>query len=82
MYEEARISTLSRHAFNLKILDDSFLVVEELRNEGGITLTPPDSNICTARALLVYLGSEKGAIIIPAEDVQIHGKKSWKSWLL
>jgi CTP-dependent riboflavin kinase len=60
---------------NLEILEEGLSILEELRKEEGEKLIPSDPNFCTARVLPVSLGSEKGAIIIPAEDVQVHGKK-------
>jgi len=59
---------------NLEISEESVPVLEALQKEEGIKLIPPDPEFCTAGALPLSLGEQKGAIIIPAEDVRIHGK--------
>ena len=59
---------------NLEIEEDSLPVLEELQKQEAKKLIPTDPNFCTARVLPVSLRSEKGAIIVPAEDVQVHGK--------
>jgi CTP-dependent riboflavin kinase len=59
---------------NLEIEKDSLSVLEKLRKQKAKELIPTDPNFCTARVLPVSLESVKGAIIIPAEDVQVHGK--------
>ena len=59
---------------NLEIEEDGLPVLEELQKQEAKKLIPTDPNFCTARVLPVSLGSERGAIIIPAEDVQVHGK--------
>lgn len=60
---------------NLEIEESHLPALEELQKEEGEQLIPADPNFCTARVLPVSLGNETGAIIIPAEDVQVHGKK-------
>jgi len=59
---------------NLEIEEDGLPVLEALQRQEAKKLIPTDPNFCTARVLPVSLGSERGAIIIPAEDVQVHGK--------
>jgi len=59
---------------NLNIVGDDLPVIEELQKEEGVKLIPPDPEFCTARVLSVALGAVRGAIIIPAEDVKVHGK--------
>lgn len=59
---------------NLEIKEDGLSVIEALQNRPATELIPTDPNFCTARTLPVSLGSQKGIIIIPAEDVRVHGK--------
>ncbi|MDY6972583.1 MAG: DUF120 domain-containing protein [Thermodesulfobacteriota bacterium] len=58
---------------NLDITGDDLPVIEELQKEEGVMLIPTDPEFCTARALPVVVGAVKGAIIIPAENVKVHG---------
>ena len=59
---------------NVKISEESLPIIEALQKEQGIELIPPDTEFCAARAMLLSVGSVSGAIIIPAEDVRVHGK--------
>jgi CTP-dependent riboflavin kinase len=59
---------------NLEISEESLPIVEALQGEQGIELIPPDREFCAAKAMLLSVGSVSGAIIIPAEDVRVHGK--------
>ncbi len=59
---------------NLVLTEDSLPVIEALQREKGIELIPPDPNFCAASAFPVTIDTLKGAIIVPAEDVRIHGK--------
>jgi CTP-dependent riboflavin kinase len=59
---------------NLEISEESLPVVEALQKEEAVKLIPPDPQFCEAKALPVSIGSVSGAIIIPAEDVKVHGK--------
>ena len=59
---------------NLQIDDEYLPVLEALRKKTLIELIPPDPNFCTAKSILVFIGSIKGALIIPEEDVNVHGK--------
>lgn len=58
---------------NVEISEESLPIVEALQREQGIELIPPYTEFCTARAMLLSVGSISGAIIIPAEDVRVHG---------
>jgi len=60
---------------SMEILWKDRPTVQELRKEDGIKLIPPDPNFCAATVLPVYLGGVKGAIVVPAEDVNVHGKE-------
>ncbi|MGD8983003.1 MAG: CTP-dependent riboflavin kinase [Desulfobacteraceae bacterium] len=59
---------------NVEISEESLSIIEALQKEQGIELNPPDTEFCAARAMLLSVGSVSGAIIIPAEDVRVHGK--------
>ncbi len=59
---------------NVEISEESLPIVEALQREQGVELIPPDTEFCAARAMLLSVGSVSGAIIIPAEDVRVHGK--------
>lgn len=58
----------------MDVLDEDRSTLKELRNEDGIQLVPPDSKFCAANVLPVYVGGVKGAIVIPAEEVDVHDK--------
>lgn len=60
---------------NLEIQKDSLAIIGELQKKRGVKeLVPPDPGFCSARILPVFLGKERGAIIIPDEEVQVHEK--------
>ena len=59
---------------NLEISGESLHIIEALQKEEGIKLIPHDPKFCTAKAFPVAVGSISGAIIIPEEDVNVHGK--------
>jgi CTP-dependent riboflavin kinase len=59
---------------NVEISEESLPIVEALQREQGIELIPPDTKFCAARAMLLSVGGVSGALIIPAEDVRVHGK--------
>lgn len=59
---------------NMDVLKEDSLALKELRNENGIQLIPPDPNFCAANVVPVYVGGVKGAIVIPAEDVDVHDR--------
>lgn len=59
---------------NLEISEESFPIIEALQKEEGVELIPPDPEFCTAKTMPLSIGHITGAIIIPAEDVRVHGK--------
>ena len=59
---------------NLQVSEENHSIVERLQGEQGTCLIPPDKKFCTARTLAVFIGDVSGAVIIPAEDVRVHGK--------
>ncbi|MBW2609435.1 MAG: CTP-dependent riboflavin kinase [Deltaproteobacteria bacterium] len=59
---------------NLELSEEGLQVMEALQQEEGVSLIPPDPEFCAAEALPLLVGTISGAIIMPAEDVRIHGK--------
>ncbi|MDI6727154.1 MAG: DUF120 domain-containing protein, partial [Smithellaceae bacterium] len=59
---------------NLEIENGSCSSLQCLRQEEGIELLPPDPNYCRARTIRVMVGNVEGALIIPAEEVNVHGE--------
>ena len=59
---------------NLEIPMDSIDVIEGINPEEGIELVPPDSHYCSGRVVPVSVGGITGAIVLPAEDVRVHGR--------
>ena len=60
---------------NVEVNDEDTLVVERLRRVGQIQLVPPDPQFCAATLVRVNIGNIQGAIVVPEEDVNVHGKK-------
>lgn len=60
---------------SMESLGEDRPTVNELRKLRGPELIPPDPNFCTATVLPVHLGGVKGAIVVPAEDANVHGKQ-------
>ncbi|MBW2000743.1 MAG: CTP-dependent riboflavin kinase [Deltaproteobacteria bacterium] len=60
---------------NLEVGEDVLELLEGMKGQCSIILTPPNKAYCTAQTLPVKIGSVEGAIIIPEERVMIHGKK-------
>jgi CTP-dependent riboflavin kinase len=58
---------------NLQIPKESLSIVEALQKEEGVDLIPPDPQFCAGKAFPVVVGKVRGAIIIPDEDVRVHG---------
>lgn len=59
---------------NVEFSEDFLPLIETLREEEGLTLIPPDPQFCAAKVLPCYMGNISAAIILPAEDVNVHGK--------
>ena len=59
---------------NLEIGEESLSVMEVIKRVKAVALIPPDPKYCEARALPLIVGGIGGALIIPSEDVNIHGK--------
>jgi len=59
---------------NLEIGQDDLVILNVLKKEQLNELIPPDDGYCSAKVCPVYLGNIKGALILPDENVDIHGK--------
>ena len=59
---------------NIEVDEISLPALRELQKERGIELLSPDPGFCNARSLPAFLTNVGGAIIIPDEEVNIHGK--------
>ena len=60
---------------NLKVPEESIPAFEALRKSNKVlSLTSPDPNFCNARVCPVCIGEISCALIIPDEEVRIHGK--------
>lgn len=58
---------------NLEIPDGALPLLQAMQQGQCIQLIPPDGDFCTATALPLSIGSIPGALIIPAEEVRVHG---------
>jgi CTP-dependent riboflavin kinase len=60
---------------NLEIVADDFGLMTDLKNEKGVELLPPDPKFCIATVLPIYIGDYEGAVVVPAEGVNIQNEK-------
>ena len=58
---------------NIAVEEGSLSLLQELRDRPGIPIVSPNPDFCNARSLRASLENIGGALIIPAEDVAIHG---------
>jgi len=59
---------------NLEISDEDIPIIAAFMEEKVVELIPPDSNFCSGRAFAVSVGGIPGAMVVPAEEVRVHGK--------
>jgi CTP-dependent riboflavin kinase len=59
---------------NLEISADDVPVVEALAQGAEIEFIPPDSACCSGKAYPVIVEGLHAAIVIPAEEVRVHGE--------
>jgi len=59
---------------NLEITEEDISTLKALRREEGIRLIPPDPQFCESKAFPIAMGHIQGALIIPAENVRVHGR--------
>lgn len=58
---------------NIELLPENLPAFLMIQSNPGMELTPPDPSFCTASIIPVSLGHVSGALVIPAEEVRIHG---------
>jgi len=61
---------------NLELSLENMAIIDELEQENGVEFIPSNATFCTGRAFPVLLEGVRGAIIIPAEEVRVHGKNT------
>lgn len=59
---------------NIEIATDDIAKVKVLEEEAEIEFIPPDSNYCSGKAHPVMVEHIRAAIVMPAEEVRIHGE--------
>ena len=59
---------------NLEITEEDISTLKALRKEEGIRLIPPDPQFCESKAFPITMGHIQGALIIPEENVRVHGR--------
>ena len=59
---------------NVKITKDNVGEIEKLENTVGAEFIPPDANFCSGKAFPVSIAGVRGAIVMPAAEVRVHGK--------
>ena len=59
---------------NLEIATEDVPKVEALEKESEIEFIPPDSTFCSGKAYPVMVENLRAAIVLPAEEVRVHGK--------
>jgi CTP-dependent riboflavin kinase len=60
---------------NIELSPESVIKLRVLEKKAKTEFVPPDPKSCVAKLLPVSLSSIAGAVIFPAEDVRIHGKR-------
>ena len=60
---------------NLMVQEAALAVLASVKTEEAIALVPANPEFCVAKVLPVSVGKVEGAIVIPAENVRIHGEK-------
>ena len=59
---------------NVEIQDETVNVIEALQQAEIPELMPPDSNFCSAKICPITIDDLQAAIVIPEEEVSVHGK--------
>jgi CTP-dependent riboflavin kinase len=59
---------------NLEVLSECLPIIEAMQELEGIALSSPDPVYCSGKTLPIMIEGISGAIIIPAEDLRVHGK--------
>jgi HAD superfamily hydrolase (TIGR01549 family) len=58
---------------NIEVLDESLPHVDAIRKMEAVELIPPESGFCTGRVLPARIGDIPASVILPEDDVNIHG---------
>jgi CTP-dependent riboflavin kinase len=59
---------------NIEISTEMIPEIEVLDNEKGPEFIPPDATFCSGKGFPVSIAGVRGAIIMPAAEVRVHGK--------
>jgi riboflavin kinase len=59
---------------NLELSNDDVPIVETLESEAEIEFIPPDSEFCSGKGFPIVVQGIRAAVVIPAEEVRVHGK--------
>jgi CTP-dependent riboflavin kinase len=59
---------------NLEISPEHISELEVIEQEAEIEFFPPDSTFCSGKAYPVHIEGIRAAIIMPAEEVRVHGR--------
>jgi CTP-dependent riboflavin kinase len=59
---------------NIEISTDKIPEIEVLENDKSHEFIPPDAAFCSGKAFPVSIAGVRGAIIMPAAEVRVHGK--------
>ncbi len=57
---------------NLEVIAEDLKLMHELKHKKGVELLPTDPQFCAATVLPIYIGGHDGAVVVPAEEVNIH----------
>ena len=58
---------------NIQVFAEYLPTVAVLQGEAGCSLVPPADNFCTGKVLPVTVGGIRGGLIVPEEEVRVHG---------
>lgn len=59
---------------NLEIIAEDLNLATEIKNIKGVELLPTDPNFCAATVLPVAIKGVRCAVVVPAEDANIHAE--------
>jgi CTP-dependent riboflavin kinase len=60
---------------NLEVLEEDISLLGQLEKKKSVTIIPPTPNFCEGRCIRVQIGGISAAVVIPEEQVRIHGKR-------
>ena len=59
---------------NIRVDPEDIRIIEKLRQLKGIELVPPNSEFCSGYVFPVSVDGIEGAIVVPEQEVRVHGK--------